>query len=85
MKKAKQNSNPRKEVFEELFSLHRKGELSLLEEKLNIEIKKFPTSSRLYNLMGACLAKQNNLLFVIRGTSILVTVGHYVVSIDQMK
>jgi len=59
MKKAKQNSNPRKEVFEELFSLHRKGELSLLEEKLNIEIKKFPTSSRLYNLMGACLAKQD--------------------------
>ena len=59
MKKAKQNTNPRKEVFDDLFNLHREGELSLLEEKLKIEIKKFPSSSRLYNLMGASLANQN--------------------------
>ena len=57
--KAKQNNFPEKKVFDYLFRLEKESKYSLLEEKLSIEIKKFPSSPRLYNLMGACLAKQN--------------------------
>ena len=56
--KAKQNNFPEKKVFDYLFRLEKESKYSLLEEKLSIEIKKFPFSPRLYNLMGACLAKQ---------------------------
>ena len=57
--KATQNNFPEKKVFDYLFRLEKESKYSLLEEKLIIEIKKFPSSPRLYNLMGACLAKQN--------------------------
>ena len=59
--KAKQYFDPSPEIIKSLLKLNKRKAFSILEKKIEVQLKKFPNSSFLHNLKGSSLSNQNRL------------------------